>query len=67
MKQITIEDMIKCVEREIGMRQRVYPRWVESKKMSQEKADYEIKCMTAVLDKLKLQDSLIKVEHKEEE
>lgn len=54
MKQITIDDMIKCVEREIGMRQRVYPRWVESKKMSQEKADYEIKCMEYVLYQLKI-------------
>ena len=60
MKQITIEDMIKCVEREIVMRQRVYPRWVESKKMSQEKADLEIKTMMAVLDELKIAKTLIR-------
>ena len=47
-RKINIDDMIKCVEREIGMRQRVYPRWVEQHKMSQEKADLEIRTMTAV-------------------
>lgn len=53
MDNISIDDMIKCVEREIGMRMRVYPRWVEQKKMSIEKADLEIRTMQAVLDKLK--------------
>lgn len=50
---ITIEDQIKTVEREIGMRRRVYPNWVASKRMSQEKADKEIKNMEAVLETLK--------------
>ena len=40
---------IACVQREIGMRARVYPAWVAKKKMSQEKADAEIATMTAVL------------------
>lgn len=53
MDNISIDDMIKCVEREIGMRMRVYPRWVEQHKMSIEKADLEIRTMQAVLDKLK--------------
>lgn len=50
---ITIEDQIKAVEREISMRRRVYPRWVENKRMSQEKADKEIATMEAVLETLK--------------
>lgn len=50
---ITIEDQIKAVEREISMRRRVYPNWVASKRMSQEKADKEIKNMEAVLETLK--------------
>lgn len=53
-RKINIDEMIKCVEREIGMRQRVYPKWVAMKKMSQEKADLEIRTMTAVLDQLKI-------------
>lgn len=50
---ITIEDQIKAVEREISMRRRVYPNWVASKRMSQEKADKEIAAMEAVLETLK--------------
>jgi hypothetical protein len=50
--KVSIDDQIKCVQREIGMRERVYPRWVEQKKMTQEKADYEIAAMKAVLASL---------------
>lgn len=53
MDNISIDDMIKCVERKIGMQMRVYPRLVEQHKMSIEKADLEIRTMQAVLDKLK--------------
>ena len=49
---ITIEQMIACVEREIGMRERVYPRWVEQKKMLQTTADQELARMRAVRDLL---------------
>ncbi len=50
--QISLEEMISCVEREIGMRERVYPRWVEQKKMLQTTADQELARMRAVLDLL---------------
>lgn len=50
---MTIDDMIKCAEREVGMRERVYPRWVEAKKMSQAKADSEIATMKAIVEFLK--------------
>ena len=49
----SIDDMIKCIEREIGMRMRVYPRWVEQNKMTQEKALTEINTMQAILEQLK--------------
>lgn len=49
MSQISQQQMIDCVTREIGMRERVYPRWVADKKMKQEKADHEIAAMKAVL------------------
>lgn len=45
----TFKQQIECVEREISMRQRVYPNWVGNRKMKQEKADYEIACMRSVL------------------
>jgi hypothetical protein len=50
---ISLELQIKAVEREIAMRRGVYPRWVTNKKMSQEKADFEIEAMEAVLATLK--------------
>ena len=50
---IPLSNQIACVEREIGLRLRVYPRWVESEKMKQEKADSEIATMKAVLETLK--------------
>lgn len=49
----SLDDMIKCIEREIGMRMRVYPRWVEQHKMTQEKALTEINKMQAILEQLK--------------
>ena len=49
----TYKQQIECVEREISMRQRVYPNWVAAKKLKQEKADYELACMRSVLHTLK--------------
>lgn len=37
-----------CAEREAAMRRRVYPRWVESGRMTQGKATAEIKMMEAI-------------------
>jgi hypothetical protein len=47
--QVPIEVQVRCIEREIAMRERVYPRWVESKRMTQGKADEEMEAMRAVL------------------
>lgn len=50
MNQLTIplDEQIACVEREIKMRERAYPRWVAEKRMTQKKADYELAAMRAV-------------------
>lgn len=45
----TLQEQIACVSREIHMREHVYPRWVQAKKMSQNKADYELQTMREVL------------------
>ena len=50
--EITLDDMVSCIEREIGMRERVYPRWVEQKKLLQATADQEMARMRAVRDLL---------------
>lgn len=49
---IPIAAQIACVEREIAMRLRVYPRWVAVGKMTQAKADSEIAAMTVVRESL---------------
>lgn len=50
---VTLEEQLACVEREIGLRLRVYPRWVASGKMRPASADKEIERMQAVRDTLK--------------
>ena len=49
---IPLHVQIACVEREIRMREVTYPRWVQAKKMSQNRADAEIAAMRAVLKTL---------------
>lgn len=49
---ITLTDEIECVRREIKMRRRVYPRWIETKRMTKLQADREIETMEAVLARL---------------
>lgn len=46
---IAPDEQVACVERELRMRRRVYPRWVEAGRMTQAKADAEIRTMEAVL------------------
>jgi hypothetical protein len=50
---ISYADQLACVVRELAMRRRVYPRWVESGKMTQAKADLEIRAMEAVAETLR--------------
>jgi len=50
---ISIDDQVKCVEREIKMRHSVYARRVADKKMTQAQADREIEAMEAVLGTLR--------------
>ncbi len=46
---LSIDGQIACIEREIRMRKRVYPRWVGRGRMTQAKADQELETMRAVL------------------
>ena len=45
---ISSAEKLACLEREIAMRRRVYPKWIASGKLKQEKADREIAVMEAV-------------------
>lgn len=49
---VELPEQIAAVRREIGMRERAYPRWVAAGKMTQAKANDETAAMKAVLETL---------------
>jgi hypothetical protein len=51
--ELTLDRQIACVEREVEMRRRVYPRWITEGRISQAKALDEIEAMKAVLATLR--------------
>jgi len=54
---IDLRMQIECVKRELRMRGKVYPRWLERDKMKPDTATYELNAMKAVLTTLeKLSD-----------
>lgn len=50
---ITPQEKIQALEREIKLRERVYPRRVAEKKMPAAKAEYELRVMKAILADLR--------------
>ena len=47
---IRTADKLKCAERELKMRQRVYARFVDAGKMTAAAAAHEIACMAAIVE-----------------
>ncbi len=47
---VSDQDKLVCVQREIAMRKRVYPRWVAAGRMAKAKADREIAIMEAIAE-----------------
>lgn len=50
MSEVSLEDQLRCVCREIKMREGVYPKRVASGRMTQKKSDEELNAMRAVRD-----------------
>jgi hypothetical protein len=48
-----LAEQIACVDRELTMRRRVYPRWTEAGKMTKVKANAEIRALEAVAETLR--------------
>jgi hypothetical protein len=44
----TRAEVLACIEREIALRERAYPRWIEAGRMTTEKAAKELGLMRAV-------------------
>jgi len=49
VQQITIDEQINEVKREIAMKNKVYPKWIESGSLPIAKANFQILVMEAVL------------------
>lgn len=49
---VSLTAQIACIKREIAMRERVYPRWVHAKRMTEAAAVREQQAMQAVLETL---------------
>lgn len=47
---MTESDKLACAEREVKMRKRVYPRWVENGRMTEQQAAREIALMEAIAE-----------------
>lgn len=52
-QQVSLRRQLECVLREIGMRERNYPRWVAEGRLPQAKADDELAAMRAVAETLR--------------
>ena len=47
---ITAHDKLRCAERELALRRRVYPRWVNDGKITHREARQELDLMQAIAD-----------------
>ena len=53
MKIISLPEQITCLRRELGYRERVYPRWVRAGKIKADDAEYQLAAMKAALESLR--------------
>lgn len=49
LPKVPIEEQLESAKRELKIRGRVYPRRVEKGHMTQKQADYETRCMDAIV------------------
>jgi hypothetical protein len=52
--KLTIDELLRAAERELSMRERVYPKWVATERMPQSQADYELQAMRQIVDLIDL-------------
>jgi len=48
MKIYSASDKLKCIKRELAMRERAYPRWVQQNKITQNEANEQIAIMKEI-------------------
>jgi len=49
-QNVTEHDKMRCAERELALRRRVYPGRVRAGTMTEKMAEHEIKCMEAIVE-----------------
>ena len=47
---VDLNDLLGCCRRELALRQRVYPKWVDKGTMTEKKAAAELELMRSVVD-----------------
>ena len=57
--KISIKHEIKELEREVSMRQRVYPEWIRTGKIRRDEADYRVRVLISAIKRLKLMDRFL--------
>lgn len=65
-KDIRLSDMLEELEREIKVRRRVYPRWVENGKLDPVTADRRILCLVAIRKRLSEQEPTVRLDQEVE-
>ena len=50
LQDITGEQVIACLKRELALRKQFYPKWIANGKMTQEKAAHEIAAMAVAIE-----------------
>jgi hypothetical protein len=53
-EKLAITELLRSAERELAMRERVYPKWIDAGKMKQADADRELRAMRQIVDLLDL-------------
>jgi hypothetical protein len=48
--EVDLNDLLGCCRRELALRQRVYPKWVDKGTMSEKKAEQELELMRSVVE-----------------
>lgn len=49
---VDLDAQISCLNRELSLRRRVYPKWIETGRMTRKKANDEIEAMQAAVNSL---------------
>ena len=47
---VDLNDLLGCCRRELALRQRVYPKWVDKGTMTEKKAEKELELMRSVVE-----------------